>query len=465
MNKDNIPTYDELIKMIEEGQPSGALVKYARGLERLHDELEQRYEESRYENFCPIDFKYHDESLVPYLSAAAEVRYCARVQAALMDGLREFGRASEGNMRQMKEAIKKISPAKVYFLEREVTRHDQLAVIGAISEHVSEDTALRMHPGTTSYDILDTARACMYKECMKNVFLPAARLFLHSLVDIADLYADRVQIGRTHDQWTSPVTFGFVVVNYANRVAGRTKKIGDAGEELKGKISGIVGTHASIGTVVGRENARTFEEYVLKQLGLEPSRAASQVTSKEEIIDLAHYIATYDGVLADLSNSMRSLQRSEIGEVTQSDTRKRLGGSSADPSKNNPIDFENANGLWEDVISGMMTMYHLQVSDHQRDLRGSVQSRFEPVHIVCSSYDSTKRLTRVMNNLMVMPDNMERHLEAANKYSISEALNATLKHYLFLNPHETVKELSKKAMKDGRPLLDVALEKPEIQYL
>ena len=74
-------------------------------------------------------------------------------------------------------------------------------------------------------------------------------------------------------------------------------------------------------------------------------------------------------------------------------------------------------------------MYHLQVSDHQRDLRGSVQNRFEPVHLYCSTFDSLKRMTKVMNNLMVMPDKMEQNLISANKYSIAEAMNAILKKY------------------------------------
>lgn len=249
------------------------------------------------------------------------------------------------------------------------------------------------------------------------------------------------------------------------RVAERYREIDRAAGKLKGKISGIVGTRASTGTVVGQENAREFERYVLELLGLEPCMAASQVTHKEGVVDLAHYIATLDGVFADLSNSMRSLQRSEISEVTQGDTKERLGGSSADPSKNNPIDFENVNGLWEDVIGGMMTLYHLQVSDHQRDLRGSVQHRFEPTHVICSTYDSQKRLTRVMNNLMVLPANMNTHLQSANRYSVAEALNATLKAHGFPDAHETVKAISREAIKSGRPLMSVALEKPEINDL
>ena len=416
-------------------------------IENSYQTLHQEFREQKYRNFCPLDYKYHSPELVPYISAEGEVRHCAKVQAALMEGMRKFGLAEERNVKEIRAAVPLISAADVYSLEANVTKHDQIAILVALAEYVSKDTANLMHPGTTSYDILDTARAKAYKDCMNEVFMPQAKEFLKSLVNLAEEYADQVQIGRTHDQWTSPVTFGFAVINYAKRVGDRISRIQEAADSLQGKISGIVGTHASLETVVGKGQARDFESYVLGLLGLKPCEASTQITNKEQIIDLAHYVTTLDGVLADLSNSMRSLQRSEINEVTQSDTAKRLGGSSAEPSKNNPITFENANGLWEDVIGGMMTMYHLQVSDHQRDLRGSVQNRFEPTHIVCSTYSTLKKLTKVMNNLMVIPENMERSLKAANKYSIAEALNATLKRHRFPNAHETVKELAKKAKK------------------
>lgn len=451
-------TYAKLKDMVSSGAPTEEIIT---GL----DQLEKMFVESKYENFCPLDFKYHPEELVPYLTAAAEVKYCARVHAALMDGLREFGKATNQNVLEMEQAIKKVSPANVYYLEANVTHHDQIALIDDIGQHVSEDTKHKMHPGTTSYDILDTARALMYRDAMEDVFIPQSVLFLKSVVDLADTYADRVQIGRTHDQWTSPVTFGFATINYAVRIADRIREIQRSVGRLEGKISGIVGTRASPGTIVGKDNASNFEKYVLGKLGVKPCRAASQVTHKEKIVDLAHYIASLEGVLADLSNSFRHLQRSEVGEVTQADTKERLGGSSADPSKNNPIDFENVNGLWEDVIGGMYTMYHLQVSDHQRDLRGSVQYRFEPVHMTVSTYGSLKRLTRVLNKLMVIPEAMETHLIEANKYSISEAFNATLKKYQFPGAHSTVKKLSKKAIKEGRKMLDVALEDTSIREL
>ena len=100
------PTFSELTRMLESGERTSTILRYVVKLQRHHAALQTRLKESRYENFCPLDFKYHDAELVPYLSAAAEVRYCVDVHTALMDGLREFGLATEDNVRELEAYIK-----------------------------------------------------------------------------------------------------------------------------------------------------------------------------------------------------------------------------------------------------------------------------------------------------------------------------------------------------------------------
>lgn len=75
------------------------------------------------------------------------------------------------------------------------------------------------------------------------------------------------------------------------------------------------------------------------------------------------------GVLADFANDMRMLYSSEIQEVTSMDAAKRLGGSSADAGKNNPINWENIAGKFAVVESGMRVLYAMITTDFQRDLR------------------------------------------------------------------------------------------------
>lgn len=452
-------------------------------LKKRIQELELRLVEARYETFCPYDYKYKHNELVPYLTAAAEIKYYTKVQAALMKGLHKFGKASEKNVKEMEDAVDKISPALVYELEEKVTKHDQQALIMALKGNlqacekvnpllkdylkglVSRDTAKLIHPGTTSYDIVDTARAMMYRDSTNEIVIPESIKLLKNLVGLAEKYMDRVQIGRTHGQWTSPLTFGYALAMYAEGLADRIPKLRQGANSLEGKISGIVGTGASIASIVGKENALEFEGYVLEDvLKLNVSRASSQVTRKEKLADLTHYLITLAAVLADMSNSMRHLQRSEIHEIGELGEQRR-GGSSADPSKSNPINFENVNGLFEVLSNAQNTVYHTIITDHQRDLRNSVMHRFEPTHLICGVFDSLKRLNKVMPKLAVYENQMDGHIKKASKLSKAEALNAILKAHLVEDSHERVRKWTTEAIKQDRDLIYVALEEKDINHL
>ncbi len=460
------------------------------------DELELRLVESRYENFCPIDVKYRHEELIQFLSFAAEARYCSKVQTNLMKGLRKYGKSTDQNVEEMENAERRVSPAFIYELEDKITKHDQQALLKALkgikdeeelkkamkeisaalhryfTGLVSEDTARKIHPGTTSYDILDTARSMMYRDALKSVVIPSAIKLLETLVVLAKAYAGkvdekgsaRVQVGRTHGQHTSPTLFSYAMMNYALRLEDRIEKLEEATDELQGKISGIVGTHASIGTIIGLENAEEFERYVIgDECNLKVCPISSQIVWREKWADLTHYLISLDMPIADMANSMRQLQRSEIHEVGERASEERRGGSSADPGKSNPLNFENVSGMFELVLNSQNPMYHTGISEHQRDLRNSVIQRFEPVHATCEVYETLKRMNKVVGSLAVYPANMDRNIRDASKFGISEALNAILKAHSHPDPHEFVRKLTLTARREDRPLLEVVLENPDIK--
>lgn len=426
--------------------------------------LVDRLRESKYETFCPYDNKYKHEGLVPFLSYAAEWRYGAKVLAAIVKGMHHFGLATQENVEEIGEAVDMISPANCVELEGKL-RHDMRGLKKEMLKYISEDTAMKMYPGTTSFDILDTARSWMYMDAMNAVILPEMKGLLKTIVSRAEEYSERIQIGRTHGQHTSPVLFGYVLACFADRLADRIENIGTAVSNLEGKISGIVGTNASIQIVLGKENdPLEFERYVLeKVIGLKVCEGPSQIVPKDKLGDLVHYLCSFDGVLADMANSFRHLQRSEINEITEKKKGEEGGGSSADPSKTNPINSENINGIWEVIINSIHVLYHMQVSDHQRDLRGSVQARFEPVHTMCGVYESTNRMAKVMKNLAVYDEMMDRNLEAASTAN-SEYMNAVMIHH-GIDGYEAVKQFSITAKKEGRGLLGVAMENPEFREL
>ena len=441
---------------------------------------EQAKLSARMETVSPDDGKYAQEVLTPYLSPNAEWEACAYIQSILLKIRAEMWQAGEHHVKEVEETLSKINPANITLLENNVTHHDQLAVLDEIWRHVSPETKALLHPWTTSYDILDTARSYLLKKVYTEKLRPIIATTIEKLNTMAENLIQptdegkipALQAGRTHLQKTSPVPFGTTLTQYAARLADRLGKCDSAFSSLKGKISGIVGTGASVEMVIGEGKSLEFEQKVLAELGLEPDYTATQIVQKESLTDVGHSLVSLMNVLKDFANDMRLLYSSDIGEVTSRDGKARLWGSSADASKNNPINRENISGKAVVVESWMRVLYEMISSDLQRDLRGSVQARYQPNLMITEIYESFSRANKALNTLSINEDVMERSLQSVRN-NPSEALVAILRgesgwvHSRFWVGHDFVKEMAKKRQAEGniRRLIDVALEDEEFNKL
>jgi len=411
----------------------------------------------------PDDAKYGKQStpLKDYLSADAEWRTCAYIQYILIQTRHEFGQADIKYVNEVKGALEKISPLNMSLLEENVTRHDQLAVIEEIGRFVSEEAKALLHPGTTSYDILDTARSYLFRGAWFKVMRPEAIKSIEALCDLAERSLDVIQVGRTHLQDTSPITFGSTLAGYAARLANRVELNDQYFNDLRGKISGIVGTGASIEMVMGEGEALEFERLVLEKLDLEPDLTSTQIVQKERLADVGHGLTTFMYVMGDLANDIRLLYSSAIGEVTSRDNSERLGGSSSDATKNNPINWENIAGTPEIVQAGMGVLYSLIRSDLHRDLRGSKQARYYPQLMMAEVYEPLLRLNKALQQLSINHDRMTENLIPVRD-NPGEAMVAILRGEKWVSSeygvgHDFVKAMGKRSKREGRTLLEVSL--------
>jgi len=420
--------------------------------------------ERRMGSVSPEEGKYADDAnpLRKYLSDGAEWRECAAIQLLLLQARHHFGQATTEQVAEVERALEKFSPANAALLEEKVTKHDQLAVLEELGRHISPETKALLHPGTTSYDVLDTARAVLYRGAWKKIIAPQVGKAIEQLCEIAERSMEVLQVGRTHLQNTSPVPFGATIAGYAARLAERATRCDEYFGRLRGKVSGIVGTGASIDMVVGEGKSREFEQWVLGALRLPIDKTATQIVQKEALADVGHGLTTLMAVLADFSNDIRMMYSSAIGEVTSRDNAARLGGSSADATKNNPIQWENMCGKAVVVESGMRILYDMIHSDFQRDLRNSVEGRYQPRAMMAQAFEAFRRLNKALPQLSINEDRMAANLQPVRD-NPSEAMVAILRGIGYVHPqygvgHDFVKEMGLRAQKEKRKLLEVALE-------
>jgi adenylosuccinate lyase len=81
------------------------------------------------------------------------------------------------------------------------------------------------------------------------------------------------------------------------------------------------------------------------------------------------------GIIANLADDLRNLQRTEIGEVREGFAPEQVG-SSTMPQKRNPWNSEHVKSLWKAFMPRVITFFMDQISEHQRDLSNSASQRF-----------------------------------------------------------------------------------------
>jgi len=340
--------------------------------------------------FSPTDYRYGVKELVDYLSEESFVKYKIKVEIALLETLYDFKICPKYVVNEVKNASKDIKIEEIYKEEKKI-KHDLRALVNVIKKHISEKSKPFIHFAATSYDIVDTARSLMLKEATENVIIPDMIELEKIFIKLARKEKNTLQIGRTHGQHAEPITFGFFISLYVERWGERILKVKEAKDNLKGKFSGAVGCYNGLSLIV--KDVEKFEKKLIEKLNLKSSKISTQILPPEPVVDFVHSIISSFSVLANFSDDMRHLQRTEIGEVGEPFEEKQVG-SSTMPQKRNPINFENVKSAWKTFMPRIITSYMDQISEHQRDLTNSLSQRYIPELLVIFD-SSVRRIKRI----------------------------------------------------------------------
>ena len=417
-------------------------------------------------NISPLDTRYYKsnkkllDELSKYFSEKSVIRYEAFVEAAIITVMERYGLAPSGATEQIKKACQSITTEEVYE-EEEKTKHNIRALVRVLQKHVSEEIAPFIHLSATSEDITGTAGTLRMRDAFYRVVIPKALELLEVLLDIVQREASTVQIGRTHGQHAIPITVGYLFAGFVDRFGGRVLTIVEAVNNLKGKLSGAVGAYNASALLF--DDPRKFEEDVLAELYLKPALFSSQIIEPEYLLDLIHGVVSAFGVLAQIADDMRNLQRSEIGELGERFEKGQVG-SSTMPHKRNPWNFEHVKSLWKEFTPRILTRYYDQISEHQRDLTNSASSRFV-VEIITAFTLAMDRLVIQFKTLVVDHDRLKQNLELSGDMFLAEPLYILLASKGKKNAHELVKQITLRAQKEKRSIFDIIRENSDFDEI
>ena len=302
-------------------------------------------------------------------------------------------------------------------LERErITDHDVAAFVDIVQDSIADPAGSWIHYGLTSSDVVDTALCWAMRDAL-DLMIDASTELLRTLVIMAREHADDVMIGRTHGIHAEPTTFGAKVALWALQVDRDRTRLRTARDTVAVmKLSGAVGTYSNI--------APEVEVYVGERLGLRPV-AATQVVARDRHAEFLYACASIGATCELMAVELRHLQRTEVREV-QEGFKPGQKGSSAMPHKRNPISAETISGLARVLRSNLLAGLQDVALWHERDISHSSVERVVLPDSSQLAFYVMRRLTRLLDGLVVMPDRMQANLDASHGLVFSQPVLLSL---------------------------------------
>lgn len=404
--------------------------------------------------------RYQTPAMAALWSRESKYRRWLDVELAICEGWAEEGVIPPDDLAQVR-AHAGFDLERCDELEKE-TRHDLMAFVRNVSERITAGNADKsstparwVHFGVTSYDVIDTALGMMLRDSCE-VLMTSLDALMASIEKLMKEHGQHPCIGRTHGIHAEPITFGHKLDGWLNELARSHARLAFAKEEVAvGKVSGAVGIHAHASPKV--------EAAICRRLGLRPDPNSTQIVARDRMASLLCTIAVMAGSLERIATELRNLQRTEILEV-QEEFAKGQTGSSAMPHKRNPWSSETVCGLARIVRGNAHSMLESVMTWHERDLTNSSLERIILPDTFHLADFMLNRLKRILDGLVVLPENMLRNLRLMGDLVFSEHVMVALIQ-AGLSREEAYKAAQRNAAKswEGEDFRTAVASDPEVR--
>ena len=335
------------------------------------------------------------------------------VELAVSEAWAEEGVIPESDMKLLRTATYNHDRMMEIF---ETTRHDVTAFLTSITENLGPEGRW-LHLGMTSNDMLDTAQAMQMVQA-GELLIGEVDKAIEALAEQAIKHKDTLMMGRTHGVHAEPITFGLKMALWWEEMKRQRTRLVDACNGIRvGKISGAVGTHATIPPRV--------EDNVCRHLGLQVAPVSNQIIQRDRH---AHFMTTLALIAASLekfATEIRGLQRTEIHELEEPFGHGQTGSSSM-PHKRNPELAERICGLARLIRGNSVTAMENVALWGERDISHSSAERII-LPDSCLALDYILSIfTGIVEGLRVLDKQMWANVESSRGLIFSQQVLLSL---------------------------------------
>ncbi len=327
--------------------------------------------------------------------------------------------------------------------------HYLVAVVRALEQASGGEAGQYVHYGTTTQDIIDTATVLLLRRALGPMARDLGRVEA-ALAGLAERYKATPMAGRTHAVHALPITFGLKAAVWLAEAARHRQRL----EQLKarllvGNITGAVGTFAGFGPQGFAVQAET-----LRALGLGVPEICWHA-ARDRFAEFVSWEALTASSLAKIANEVRSLMKTEVGELEEPVPPGAVG-SSTMPQKRNPNLCEDTLDLAKIVRGHAHAMLEAVEVEHERDA-GAWRMEFVVLPESCLLFSAALRnAARILEGLVVHEDRMARNLDLTGGLIMAEAVMFALgEHIGKQRAHDVVYECAMTAQQSGRPFAEV----------
>jgi adenylosuccinate lyase len=252
------------------------------------------------------------------------------------------------------------------------------------------------------------------------------------------------------------MTFGLKLALWVDEIRRGRRRLIEAREMVAvGKISGAVGTHATVPPEV--------EDAVCERLGLSVAPVSNQIIQRDRHAQFVCALALIAASLEKFATEIRTLQRTEIREVEEPFAQGQTG-SSAMPHKRNPEKCERVAGLARVIRGYAVTGLENVALWNERDISHSSTERIIfPDGCGLLHYMLTL-FTSIIDGMVVYPERMLENLEITQGLGFSQrVLLALIEAGLSReDAYDLVQRNSMRAWAERTPFLNLLAADPDV---
>ena len=323
--------------------------------------------------------------------------------------------------------------------------------------HVAAAAGTKVHPnddvnnGQSSNDVIPTAIQVSAALTVSEKLLPALAHLKKTLDARARELKKVAKTGRTHLMDAMPVTFGQELGGWAAQVRSNIERIADALKRLRRLPQGgtAVGTGINADPKLGRAIAAELSR-MTKVKFESADNYFEGISSQDAAVELSGQLKTLACSLMKISNDLRWMNSGPLAGLGEIELPALQPGSSIMPGKVNP------------VIPEAMTMVCAQVIGNDTTITIAGQSGNFQLNVMLPviALNLLQSIAILANAVRLLADRAIAGFRVREDH-IKEALARNPILVTALNPvigYEKGAATAKKAYKEGRPILDVALE-------